>query len=280
MRAPRYKGNTTIRYNTGGKVRNKYFIRMHGQSNSEGIVPVTWLPSSLQREFKNVYVYFNEDESVGGGAWQKLKAGTNNQRSTAAAGSDRLQWFGAEIAIADRFEFLHPNDELYISKYAVGGSPVAQDAGFVDWSTSSSDEALDIAIDNYDIPARAAISGSVTDLGMIWMQGEQDASSPTQSVTATFRTNTLNTFADFRSRLSLASMPIYVCRLNAAIARDATQLANVRTAQGTSAGNLTDTGTNPNNHHFDTDIFSLVPGDTVHFLQFNYGVSLYSAIGL
>lgn len=275
----RYKGFQTRMYNIGGKVRNKYFIRMHGQSNSEGIVPVAWLADSLKREFLNVYVYFNEDESENGGEWQKLKAGVNNQRSTAAAGSDRLQWFGAEIAIADRFETYHPNDELYISKYATGGSSVASQVG-LDWNIANTGESLDIAIDNYDIPAIAAISGSVTDLGMIWMQGEQDADHPTNSATATFRTNTLDTLADFRTRLGLANMPVYLCRLNASIDRNATQLANVRTAQGTSSGNLTDTGTNPNNHHVDTDIYSIVPGDTVHILQFNYGVTLYTTVGL
>ena len=254
-------------------------ISMHGQSNTEGIVPHAWLGNHLKREFKNVYIFFNSAESVGGGVWQKLQVGVNNQRSTAAAGSDRLQWFGAEIAIADRFETYHPNDELYIIKYGVGSTSVAIQAG-LDWNASNTGESLDIAIDNYHIPGRAAMPGSYTDLGMIWMQGEQDATNDTDSAVATFRTNTLNTLADFRTRLSLSSWKIYICRLNSAIARDATRLANVRTAQGTSAGNLTDTGTNPNNTHVDTDIYSIVPGDTVHFLQFNFGVSLYSAIGL
>lgn len=269
------KGNTQSRV-----VHNRYFLRMHGQSNSEGIKPVDSLAITYRRTFRNVYIWWNPTEGVSGGSWENLKARKNNQRSTSAAGSDRLQWYGAEIAIADLFEREHPNDVLYISKYAVGGSSVAVQAG-TDWNIANTGEALDIAIDNYNIPAKAALSAyTVTDLGMIWMQGEQDAAHATDSATATFRTNTLNTFSDFRTRESVASMPIYVCRLNAAIDRDPTRLSNVRTAQGTTSGNLTDTGTNPNNHFFDTDSYPIISGDTVHFEQFDYGVALYTAVGL
>lgn len=262
---------------SGGKVVNKYFVRMGGQSNMEGIVPISELPSYLLRQYTNTFIYFNQDESLGGGAWQNLKAGVNNQRSTAAAGSDRLQWYGIEIALADLFERDHPNDQLYISKYAVGGTSVAVQAG-LDWNIANTGESLDIAIDNYHIPGRALVSGSVTDLGLVWFQGEQDASSPTNSVTATFRTNSLNTLADFRTRLGLANMEIIVCRLNASIDRDPTDLGNVRTAQGTTSGNLTDPATNPDNTFFDTDTYSLV--DTVHIRQFLFGKDIYNLLGL
>lgn len=262
----------------GGNVRNKYFIRIGGQSNAEGIMLNTTLPTPLARRFEKVFIWWNENESSGNGEFQKLQAGVNNQRSTSAAGSNRLQWYGAEIAIADKFERLHPNDELYIAKYAVGSSSVAVQAG-TDWNTSNSGEALDIGIDSFYVPAASDLSG-IIDLGMIWMQGEQDAADASASATVTFRTNSVNTFSAFRTRLSSASMPIYVCRLNASIARDPTQLANVRTAQGTSSPNLTHIGSFPNNHFFDTDSYSIIPGDTVHFQPFPFGIDLYTSIGL
>lgn len=262
---------------TGGKVVNKYFLRIDGQSNAEGIVPITTLPPYLLKEYSNTFIYFNQNETVGGGQWQNLKAGVNNQRSIAAAGSNRLQWYGIEIALADLFERDHPNDQLFISKYAVGSSSVAIQAG-LDWNIANTGESLDIAIDNYHIPGRALISGSVTDLGLVWFQGEQDAGNTPDAVTATFRTNTLNTFADFRTRLGLANMDIIVCRLNASIARDPTDLANVRTAQGTTSGNLTDPATNPDNIFFNTDTYSLI--DTVHIRQFSFGKDIWNALGL
>jgi hypothetical protein len=265
--------------NTGGKVNTRYVLIIIGQSNAEGIDPVSELPDSLKREFQNVFIWFNETEGDGLGGWQKLKAGVNNQRSTTAAGSNRLQWFGMEIAIADLFEKNHPNGELCIIKYAVGSSPVAQDESFIDWSSSSTNEALDIFIEGYATPALATLS-SYTKLPIVDMQGEQDASSPTQSVTATFRTNKVNQYSEIRTRLGDANWPIIVCRLNAAIARDPTQLANVRTAQGTSSGNLTHTGTHPNNTHFDTDSFPLITGDTVHHRQYLFGKAIYAAAGL
>jgi hypothetical protein len=266
------------RISIGGKIRNRYVVTIGGQSNAEGIKLVTSLPAKLQRQFQNVYIWWNETEADGAGSWQKLQAGVNNQRSTTAAGSNRLQWYGLEIGMADKFERQNPNDVLYIIKYAVGGSSVAADGVIIDWSTSTN-EALATAIEGYQQPARSSLSGfTITDLGLIWMQGEQDASSPTQSVTATFRTNTLATFAALRTAVGNANWPIYVCRLNASIARDPTQLANVRTAQGGTSGNLTDVATYPNNHHFNTDIYSIIPGDTVHFEPYRFGIDLYGEI--
>jgi hypothetical protein len=257
----------------------KYVLPIIGQSNAEGIDPHNVLPPSLTKEFQNVYIWFNETEADGAGGWQKLKVGTNNQRSTAAAGSNRLQWFGMELAIADLFEKNHPNDVLYIIKYAVGGAPVAQDASFVDWSSASTNEALDIFIEGYADPALATLSG-YTRLPLVDMQGEQDASSPTQSVTATFRTNKANEYAEIRTRLGFSNWPIIVCRLNAAISRDPTQLANVRTAAGGTSLNLTDAATYPFNTMFDTDPFQLIPADPVHHQQYLFGRAIYTALGL
>jgi len=124
--------------------------------------------------------------------------------------------------------------------------------------------------------SRAAIPTSITDLGLIWMQGEQDASDAGASVTNTFATNTANMLAEFRTRISQATMPAIVCRLNADIDRDATQLANVRLAQGTQAGGLNDTASYPYNVFFDTDSYALV--DTVHFEQYQYGEDLYNVL--
>jgi hypothetical protein len=248
----------------------EYFLRIRGQSNGEGITEVADLDVNLQREFQNVYIWYNETETDNGGEWQKLQAGVNNNRST------RLIYYGSEIAIADLFETNHPNDVLYISKYAVGSASVATQAGS-DWNASSSGEALDIANQYYDEDALAALAEhDLVDLGLIWMQGEQDAAHATNSATATFRTNTLNMLSEFRTAAGDANLTVYICRLNAAIDRDAGQLANVRTAQGTSSGNLTDTATNPNNVFVDTDAYSLI--DTVHFEQLPFGEDLYDLI--
>lgn len=254
---------------TAPRSQNVYYLTMHGQSNSEGITLVADLDVGLTRQFSNVYIWYNAAEVEGGGAWQKLQAGVNNNRAS------RLIYYGAEIAIADLFETTRPNDVLYISKYAVGSSAVGLQ-GSIDWNASSTNESLDKALEWWDIPALAAIPyPNVINLGMIWMQGEQDADNATLSVTATFLTNTSNMLAEYRTRIGF-SVTVYVCRLNAAITRDAGQLANVRTAQGTAAGNLGDTGTFPNNVFFNTDSYALI--DAVHFEQLQYGEDLYNLL--
>lgn len=266
----------------GVKIAHNYLISGGGQSNQEGIKLVTSLPDILKRQFQNVYIWVNTTEGDNLGSWQKLQAGVNNQRSTAAAGSDRLQWYGWEIPFADKFERQRPNDVLYIIKYGVGSSAVAIEAGGApDWNSASTNESLDVFIEGFQDPARANLSSnsiSYTDLGLIWMQGEQDASNALNSVTATFRTNSINTFAEMRTRVGNANWPIYVCRLNASIARDPTQLANVRTAQGTTSTNLSDVATYPNNHFFNMDLYSIIPGDTVHTEPYPYGLDLYNVL--
>lgn len=245
----------------------KYWLGMDGQSNSEGITLVEDLPENLRRRFNNVYIWYNPTETTTGGKWQKLQAGVNNQRGS------RLQYYGAEIAIADLFETYHPNDVLYISKYAVGSTKVAVDAGGVDWNSTSTGECLDVALNSFHSVTRASISGGFTDLGVIWDQGEHDALTDLDSATATFVSNTAATLDEMRTVLSAASMPIYICRLNANISRNATRLANVRTAQGTTAGNLCDPGTYPNNHMIDKDSYVLI--DAVHNEQLAFGEDMY-----
>lgn len=249
---------------------NVFALEMDGQSNSEGIAEVADLAVALTREFRNVWIWYNATETLGGGEWQRLQAGVNNNRAS------RLTFYGAEIMIADLFETNHPNDVLYISKYAVGSSAVGQQ-GVIDWNASSTGESLDKALDWWHIPALAAIPyANVVNLGLIWMQGEQDADSPTLSVTATFITNTANMLAEFRTRIGDENLPVYVCRLHSGIDRDPTQLANVRTAQGTTSGNLGDAATYPNNVFFDTDGYDLI--DTVHFEQLEYGEDLFDLL--
>ncbi len=251
---------------------NTYFLMMDGQSNSEGIDPITSLSLDAKDKFRNTYIWFNAFETPSGGRWEKLRVVLNNQRSSRTS----LNTFGAEIRIAERFEAEHPNDVLYISKYAVGSTPIISTAGN-DWNASSVGELLDIAIDNFHIPARAAIPSSpIIDLGMIWAQGEQDCAA--LSTAANFFTATVNMFSEFRTRLSNSTLKIFVARLHQDIDRDATLLGQYRVVQGPTSTNLTDTATYPYNVHVDVDSYGLI--DTVHFEQYQYGSDLYDALGL
>lgn len=251
---------------------NTYVVSMHGQSNSEGIDLVSGLSTDNKRQFQNTYIWWNPQGNPSWGRWAKLKAGRNNQNST----TDRLLYFGAEIGMADQFEKNNPSDALYIIKYGVGNSRVAGD-GSPNWVPSTPNGVYSKATGDYEIPARAALPVGVIEKGMIWMQGEEDAASDTNSATATFITNTNTVFSAFKTDLSLPNWPITVCRLNSSIVRDATRLANVRTAQGTASGMLCDVATYPYNTHFDTDSYTPLL-DTVHFPQLQYGIDLYNLL--
>lgn len=245
-----------------------YYLRESGQSNMEGINTVASLSAPLKRRFNNVYIWYNPSETSTGGRWEKLQAGVNNERAS------RLQYYGSEIAIADAFETNHPTDVLYISKYAQGST--AMDAS--GWAANSG-LAFAKARDCYHNPSYAAVDAlyvpAIVDLGMVWMQGESDA---TVSATSTsgYTTSVVNMLSAFRTSLSKPTMSAVVCRLNSVTASPRVRGAEVRAAQSTSASRICDPALYPLNLFFDTDAYSTIDG--THFEQIPFGEDLYDLL--
>lgn len=250
-------------------VAEDYFLSMHGQSNLVGQSDVSSLPVGLQREFQNVYIWTNPTEADNAGSYQKLQAGVNNNLPAL------LGKYGAEIAFADRFENEHPDDFLYISKFGVGGTTVFNTACPNNWSTSCSGSLAERAMLRWDLDARAAIpDGTIEhDLGMIWYQGETDASNPTWS--AAFLTNTAATLAYYRTQIGISTWPILVVQINYGAVANADG-PPVRIAQSKKSGNLNDQATYAYNTQFKTDNYIPKPGDEIHITdQLGFGYDLY-----
>lgn len=253
-------------YRNNITAQGDYFLRMHGQSNSVGQSPISELSVPLQREFTNVYIWVTTADNSG--HYELLQAGVNNNQV------GFLDRYGAEIGIADRFEQDHPDDVLYISKYSVGGTTVFNTACPNNWNISCSNSLLDKAIDWFDLDAMAAIpDGTIEfDLGMIWMQGETDATNSTW--TSAFQANTLDTFAAFRTREGYATMPIIACQVNFASV-SGPDGSFVRIDQSKKPGNINDPATYAYNFFFRTDNYASRPGDPLHWEQLQYGYDLY-----
>lgn len=249
-----------------------FFVRIDGQSNSEGIGDVATLPDNLRRQFRNTYIWFNATENLSGGSYQKLQAGVNNERAS------RLMYYGLEISLADEFERNFPDDRLYISKFGVGNTAVFNVVGSPNWNASaaSGDNLITDAVTKWHIPSLASLPISrVIDFGLIWVQGEEDALDDTY--TAAFKTNTLATFADFRSRLGLPTMSIIVVPLNFASRTgvNGPRGQTIRIAQSNKSGEMADSVTYPYNRYFPyTDNYQPLL-DSVHFPPLPFGIDMF-----
>jgi len=90
---------------------------------------------------------------------------------------------GLEPFLAYEFEKRHPNDTLYIIKFAYGGIPLAHDnVHDLDWNPNQADQYRRMywAFTNYVLPeAFASLKASgqtFIPLGLVWAQGETDGS--------------------------------------------------------------------------------------------------------
>lgn len=245
----------------------EYFLGIYGQSNAGGRTTVSSLPALLQREFQNVYIWVNPSMTPGGGHYEKLQAGVNNQSDPAD-----LIYYGSEIAIADLFETNHPGKVLKIAKMTVGSSAVFNTGDANNWNANVSNNYLEKAINAFHLPARAAITNPYIDFGIQWAQGERDAVLSTTAANA-YKANTLDVFAKWRTSLSRPNLKIYVCRVNTY----GLNVANGKTVgvnQSDKTGELCDPSLYPNNITHETERYEIFDG-SVHYRQLPLGTDIY-----
>ena len=143
----------------------------------------------------------------------------------------RADCFGPEVGFAHRFLELMPLDELWLIKYAVGGSSLL--AWEREWSAERAaitDDADKGALYHRLIHhVKHVTAGTdVNLLGCLWMQGESD--SRYQSAAVQYQPNLTRMIADFRDDLDQPGMRFVIGLVNPAPVRF-TNLAEVRQAQ-------------------------------------------------
>ncbi len=116
----------------------------------------------------------------GGGAWVALDRGFGFQGSggTAPSGTN-ADAIGCELQLAYRIRQAFPNEDVYISKCARGGAPLAATGAKIDWSPSTS-ELYDVWLQDYfTVPIDAIYTAGDTPkfFGAAWVQGAADADS-------------------------------------------------------------------------------------------------------
>ncbi|MGL1884973.1 MAG: sialate O-acetylesterase [Reichenbachiella sp.] len=161
-----------------------------GQSNMDGYGYVRELPDSLNKEFKNVFIFHGNtvaDDALGGGegSWSKLKPGHGvgfAATKTANTYSDR---FGLEMSFAAKAQEVYPDRKIAIIKYSRGGTSLDSLASeFGSWDPDYQGVNGINQYDNFLATMKNALTirdvdgdGHVDQLnpkGIVWMQGESD----------------------------------------------------------------------------------------------------------
>lgn len=205
---------------------NNYVYYLWGQSNANGSAT---LISNLKEPYikiGNAYIW-----SVAG--WQVLNSITRVNQPNQDNSS-----FACEMSLAATLtNYTHGN--IYIVKYAVGGTPLCNDVSYVghDWSPWISTSLYAYAR-NYISNSQTDLANSITSYtkrGLIYYQGETDAMSDTCSANYEYNlTGLINRFrADFG-----ANLKVWLIQLHSGYT-GIDYLDRVRTAQANVAATLT-----------------------------------------
>ena len=206
-----------------------------GQSNAEGTGIVSELTGTLSEPQDDVR-YWND-------GWVSLKPGFGHNFNY---GDVDPKQFGPEVSFGRAMADALPDDDIYLIKHGVNGANLAvqyaapDSQGYIDFRNK-----VNAALTNLD---DANIDYEIS--GMLWMQGESDASNATRA--AAYEANLTNLIATVREDFDSPEMPFVLGRIRPHYdTRPSGGNAIVRAAQEAVADNDDDV------YWFDTDSLQL-----------------------
>ncbi|HBX50877.1 MAG TPA: hypothetical protein DEH02_07400 [Bacteroidales bacterium] len=214
----------TICFSTFGQANHLKIILMAGQSNMVGVGNNSELPSNLQNIQTDVPVYISLmcDASIAN-QWTYLQPGDG----------ELLSSHGCELSFADGLKQTYPNDNFALIKCAMGGSVLA-----AEWlSPTAGGPAIYYTsfINCVNSALNSLPTGTTYELiGMLWMQGESDATN--LSWANNYEFNLTSFITDVRSALGVPQMPFIIGKIDTQSAW--TYNAIVRQAEDNVASNV------------------------------------------
>lgn len=163
-----------------------------GQSNMDGYGYTADLPDSLDKTFKDVWIFHgntaHDGEKNGGiGIWDNLQPGHGRYFSSDGKKNKLSNRFGVELSLAHKLQALYPNEKIAILKYSKGGTSIDSVAAgnFGCWEPDFRSKAGINQYDHFLKTINGAFATKDIDgdgkedvlmpSGIVWMQGESDA---------------------------------------------------------------------------------------------------------
>lgn len=151
-----------------------HFIVLAGQSNAAGHgMTAATLPANLDAfDFGQTFIWGG---AYGVPYWGVYDPGHNSGDSDAPGA------WGLEAELLRGIRLAHPDDTLLVVRMAFGSTGLAADPAAMDWSPASSGELFDFTTATIE-RARTAFTRATGEAAprpdaVVWMQGEQDATS-------------------------------------------------------------------------------------------------------
>jgi len=201
-----------------------------GQSNMEGFGYNKELPKTLNKDFKDVYIFHGNsaidgDTSGGLGYWSILKPGHGIGFQTDGKTNQYSDRFGIELSFAKRLQELYPNEKIALIKYSRNGSSIDSLAtsSFGSWEPDFKGKGGINQYDHYLTTIKNALS--VKDInndgkedvlvpsGILWMQGESDADK-TEEIALRYYDNLKRLMDLMRASLLTDDLPVVIGKIS------------------------------------------------------------------
>jgi hypothetical protein len=203
-----------------------------GQSNMDGFGYVEELPPEAAGPVKGVMIFHGntspDDEPIDGrGRWTELRPGHGTGFSTDGVTLSYSDRFGVELSFARTLKELEPDANIAIIKYSRGGSAIDREATspYGCWDPDYPDT-KETGINQYDhflATIRNAMrvddidgdgeSDTLVPMGIVWMQGESDASASVE-VAMRYEDNLERLVDLIRAALRADDLPVVIGRIS------------------------------------------------------------------
>lgn len=217
-----------------------------GQSNMDGYGYNNTLPADLLKQ-QDVMIFhgngvFDNQQGGGKGVWSKIQPGHGTGFKSDGNNNTYSDRFGAELTFAYTLNKKIPNKKIAIIKYSVGGTGLALKTGYSNWSP---DFVEGEGKNQYDYALKTIQNAfATTDIdgdgepdtlipaGIIWMQGEADAHTSTDSANA-YLDNLTRLMSLLRASLREDNIPVVIGKITNSNLEDGMMpyIKRVQTAQ-------------------------------------------------
>jgi hypothetical protein len=200
---------------------------MGGQSNMDGYGFNKDLPASLNKSFRNVWIFHGnpapDGNRAGGlGKWEPLRPGHGVGFKFDGQNNLLSDRFGAELSFAKRLTELYPGDQIAIIKYSRGGTSIDSVAAgeYGSWDPDYPGinqydhflKTLRNALQSSDINNDGQVDNLIPS-GIIWMQGESDANM-TEAVANRYYENLYQLMQLMRAAFREKNLPVILGKIS------------------------------------------------------------------